>query len=100
MRIFIIILKYLVPLDVISLHRDAHLKFLDQYYAKGLLLASGHKTTNGGGVIIAISNNREEIDDFVKLDPFAIENLAEYAVHEFSPNRGHKNLKEIIEDAL
>jgi uncharacterized protein YciI len=96
MNIFIIILKYIKPLEIINLYRKEHLFFLATYYDNGLLLISGRKVTQEGGVIVAISNSKEEINDFIKLDPFFIHQLAEYKVHEFAPTRHNKILNGIV----
>jgi uncharacterized protein YciI len=92
-KLFAVILTYIEPLDVVDLHRTNHMKFLDEVYAKGLFVASGRKATQDGGVIIACCDSMEELKDILAADPFFIEKIAEYAIHEFSQTKYIKALE-------
>ncbi len=39
-RFFVVILRYIVPLDIIDAHRPSHIAFLDKYYADGIYFDS------------------------------------------------------------
>jgi uncharacterized protein YciI len=69
MEIHIINLEYLVAEEEVARIRPAHREFLDIGYTKGIFIASGPKSTKTGGVILA-SANINEIQEFVKNDPF------------------------------
>jgi uncharacterized protein YciI len=86
-NLFVVLLKYIVPLDLIDTHRPAHLHFLDDYYSKGIFLISGRQTSKAGGVILAKHSNQELLREILKQDPFAIHNLATYEIYEFSPTK-------------
>ena len=93
---FIVILRYIVDLDVIDAHHPEHLQFLDAYYPKGIFIASGRQVQVNGGIIIAKSNNRIELEKILSEDPFAAHNLAEYQIYEFTPTKYIPEFKAII----
>ena len=93
---FVIILKYLVDLEVMDSYRGPHLEYLDEYYKRGLLLASGRKDTGDGGVIMGIFQSEGEVDDFIRSDPFYQKGIAEYQVHQFSPTKYNEVLKDLL----
>jgi uncharacterized protein YciI len=95
---FVIILKYIVPLSEIDLYRNAHLEFLNKYYESGIFIISGAKVPRDGGVIIAKSCDRLFIENILKQDPFAINNLADYQIHEFDPSRYSNKLLPIFDN--
>lgn len=86
-HLFIVILRYLVSLDGVLSHREAHLTFLEQYYQQGIFLASGPQAPRYGGVILAKSENRETLMTILEQDPFYRHQCAEYQVFEFIPTK-------------
>ncbi|MDA9231473.1 YciI family protein [Rickettsiales bacterium] len=93
---FIIKLTYKKPIEVIDNLRPAHLEFLDKYYEKGYFIASGRQKPLIGGIIIAICKDKEQLWNIVKEDPFYKEEVADFELTEFDPNKFHPSLKEII----
>lgn len=43
---FIVNLTYIKSLDEVEKHLEKHIDFLNQYYTKGLFIASGKKSKN------------------------------------------------------
>ncbi len=82
---FIIDLEYKAPLEEIDAHLAAHRDFLESYYQKGLLLASGPKNPRTGGIIIALGNDLSVIEAMIQADPFFEKKLAHYSITEFFP---------------
>ena len=82
---FIIDVDYEASLEKIDAHLAEHRDFLESYYQKGLLLASGPKNPRTGGVIIALGSNREAVEAMITQDPFFRQNLARYTIKEFFP---------------
>jgi uncharacterized protein YciI len=82
---FIVSLTYTVSLDEIDNFRPAHLNWLQTYFNKGYFLASGRKNPPNGGIIIVHGLSRHQLDELLKEDPFAIQNIATYEVIEFTP---------------
>jgi uncharacterized protein YciI len=71
-KLFVIILRYIVPIEEINAMRPDHLKFLDEFYKKGNFLISGRQNPVSGGIIISQGEDRKEIQEIIKLDPFYI----------------------------
>lgn len=86
-NLFIIILRYIVPLEKIDESRSAHVEFLDHYYAQGVFIASGPQVPRTGGVIISRCESRAALDLILESDPFAVNNLATYEIIEFTPTK-------------
>lgn len=86
-NIFILDVEYIVPLEQAEPFLDAHMQFINKYYEAGLFLASGPKVPRTGGIVLAQSNSRSEIEALLKEDPFVEHNVARYTVTEFHPRR-------------
>lgn len=86
-NLFVVVLRYLVPIETILDQRDEHLKFLDIYYAKGIFQASGPQVPRYGGIILAKATSREELSKVLEQDPFYQHKSAEYQIFEFSINK-------------
>ncbi|CZF81826.1 YciI-like protein [Grimontia celer] len=82
---FILSLTYKVELSEVDKHIDAHVSFLEKYYASGKFIASGRKVPRTGGVILVHVSSRDELDKIIKEDPFYIEGAADYEAIEFVP---------------
>ncbi|MBO9575819.1 MAG: GTP cyclohydrolase [Sphingobium sp.] len=78
------ILTYTVPLEQVDVHRPAHVEWLNDCLAQGVLLAAGRTTPPVGGVIM-MRGERAKVEALLKTDPFAIHGVADYAIHEFEP---------------
>ena|SRR3990167_5714250 len=93
---FIVQLTYKVPLQEVDKLLSAHRDFLDSYYKKGLLIASGPLKPRTGGIIIAASNDRTTVEAIFSQDPYFLADIAEYNFIEFTPVKHCNELKEII----
>jgi uncharacterized protein YciI len=80
---FVIDLTYKVPLDQIDEYMESHVQFLNVYYALGKFISSGRKVPRDGGIILATANDRKEIEDIIKQNPFYQHQLADYKIIEF-----------------
>lgn len=78
---FLLSLTYKVPLDVVDQHLDAHVAWLKEGYASGMVLASGRKVPRSGGVIFA-KGEREAVEAYARRDPFALNGVADYTLTE------------------
>lgn len=83
---FIISLTYQKSLEEVDAHLNAHVEFLKTHYAKGIFIASGRKVPRDGGVIMALSPTRADIEAVIALDPFNIHGVATYEITEFVPS--------------
>jgi uncharacterized protein YciI len=94
---YVVDLTYLKPLDAIEAHLDAHRQYLNDQYASGIFIASGPKNPREGGVILASAKvSRPELDAILEQDPFKQYGLASYRVVEFSANKFHPRLADIL----
>lgn len=82
-NLFVIDIDYIVPLDQVDPWVDAHKAFLEKNYAAGRFLVSGAKVPRNGGIILAMSSTREELEKWVADDPFHREGIGRYTITEF-----------------
>jgi uncharacterized protein YciI len=80
---FVIELIYKADLAEIDAHLKAHVAFLEKHYDAGRFLVSGRKIPRDGGIILALAENRAQIEAIVREDPFCVHGLAEFRVIEF-----------------
>src|ERR1700733_11833202 len=80
---FLIELSYKVDLSEIDAHMSAHVRYLERYYANGTFVVSGRKIPRDGGVIMAVGDSREAIEEIVSEDPFCRHGLADFRIIEF-----------------
>jgi len=95
---FIIMSEYLKPADFIDTFLDAHRLFLDEYIRKGVILVAGRKVPRTGGVILAKGKTKEEVERFMREDPFSINRIARYEIVEFIPTKIAKGLESLLQD--
>lgn len=92
---FIVSLTYKTELSEVDKYIEAHVTFLEKYYAAGKFIASGRKVPRTGGVILINATNKAEVDSIIKEDPFYIANLADYQITEFIPTMAAKEFDAI-----
>ena len=86
MKLFVVILRYLVDITVINEHRPQHLDFLKKHSESGKIILSGRQTPLTGGVIVIKADFRNDVVNIMKEDPFIELQLAEINIFEFEPN--------------
>ncbi len=85
MKQFIIVLRYLVPIETVDQHVTAHREYLSKGYEQKILLASGPQEPRTGGVFIARAKSRNEMEFFCHQDPFYSNGVAEYQILVMEP---------------
>ena len=98
-KLFIIIVKYLLPLEKVDEHLLAHKDYLQKYYAAGVFLASGPQVPRFGGIILAKSNSRKTLYAILAEDPFQQQLCAEYQVHEFGVNNACSSFESFLQES-
>jgi uncharacterized protein YciI len=93
---FIINLKYIVPLEKLDAYMTDHVKYLHKYYKQNVFVASGRKVPRTGGIILALAKSKEEVDNIISEDPFYTLKLAEFTVTEFLTSQHHPDLKKLL----
>jgi uncharacterized protein YciI len=80
---FIVELTYVVCLETVDVHLEAHVEYLKKYYAAGVFIASGRKEPRTGGIILATCASVEALRQVLADDPFNRHGVAEYSITEF-----------------
>ena len=93
---FLLLLKYKVPIERVERVTPAHREFLDLGYQAEKLLASGPRVPRTGGVILARVKTREEADALIHEDPFFKEGIADYEVIEFNAVKFHPSIANLV----
>lgn len=83
---FIVSLTYVCSLDKVDDFLNQHVIYLKEEYNKGNFIASGRKVPRTGGVILSNLEDKEELENIIKEDPFFINNIAEYEIIKFIPS--------------
>lgn len=94
---FIMELTYTAPIEDVEEEMDAHLAWLDGYYASGVFLASGRKVPREGGVILARGVSRAEAERIAAEDPFAVAGVCAYRITEFIASKTSSDLAPVRE---
>lgn len=61
-----------------------HMEFVKSQFMAGIVLFSGTKPNNSGGVRVIKTADTDDVDSFWQLDPMAAAGLLEYRVQPFS----------------
>lgn len=97
---YIVLLKYIKPLDIVDLALPDHVDWLNKQYEAGCFLASGKMVPREGGVIIVRPMPRGKLDALLAGDPFVAQKLATYEVVEFRATRTSPELAKLNESSL
>ncbi len=95
--LFVIELIYKAPLAEIDAAMTPHVRFLKKYYAAGTFLVSGRKIPRDGGIILAVGDDREEIEGVMREDPFCARGLADVRIMQFRPSQRADDIQGRIE---
>jgi uncharacterized protein YciI len=95
-KMFIVLITYKKPLDIVEKYLAAHRSYLDEGYKNNFLIASGPRNPRTGGVLISQLNDKLKLEKFLNKDPFLIHDVADYEVIEFVPNKHHKDFQSFI----
>ncbi|KQU48227.1 GTP cyclohydrolase [Sphingomonas sp. Leaf339] len=81
----IVLLDYVVPTEAIDEHRPAHLAWLHEGIAAGMLMAAGRQVLLTGGMLLC-RGQLDVVKAWAATDPFALHGLAEYSFTEVAPS--------------
>ena len=93
---FLLPLKYKVPIEHVERVTPVHREFLEQGYRAEKLLVSGPRVPRTGGVIVARVKTREEVDALIHEDPFFKEGVADYEIVEFQAVKFHSSIANLV----
>ncbi|MEU1281340.1 YciI family protein [Streptomyces sp. NPDC005805] len=84
---FVLELTYTAPVERADALLDAHVAWLDAYYAEGVFIASGRKNPRDGGVILAAGIDRARAEEITAADPFVTGGVCAYRITEFTATK-------------
>ncbi|HKP30544.1 MAG TPA: YciI family protein [Gemmatimonadales bacterium] len=93
---FVIELTYTASLLEIDARMKEHMMFLRRYYASGHFLVSGRQVPRTGGIILAVGDSKEQIEAFMREDPFVSHGLAKVRVTEFRASQKADDIQQRI----
>lgn len=93
---FILLLKYIKPVEEVDKELEEHIKYLNKYYSLGNFICSGRRNPRIGGVILCKAENEKEVKEIIKEDPFYFKNIAKYEIVEFLPTKYVVGFENII----
>lgn len=96
---FIILITYRKPLEIVDKHLAEHVIFLEQGYQKNYFIVSGKKVPRTGGVIFSQLKDRNQLEAFIKQDPFQTHEIAEYEIIEFIPGKYHPEFAPFVKNS-
>jgi uncharacterized protein YciI len=94
---FVVELIYKASLKDIDAQMRSHMAFLKRHYATGAFLISGRKIPRDGGIILAVTKSRDEIEAIMREDPFCKNGLADFRVIEFRASQRAADIPQRVE---
>ena len=83
---FVIKLTYTKPLDQVDAFLSDHKAWVKQGFDEGIFLLSGGLRPRTGGLLLALGNDRQAIEERVSKDPFVLNSVASACVMEVVPS--------------
>ncbi len=80
---FLLLGRYLKPVDEIEVHLEGHRAWVRTHAEAGHVIAAGREVPLRGGLLIAVGVTRDEVDRMIAADPYITEGVAEYDVREY-----------------
>lgn len=94
---FVIILKYKKSLEEVMKNLDAHIAFLNKYYAQNKFICSGRQEPRTGGIIMCKAKDKAEVNSMILEDPFYKNGIADYEIIKFVPTKYAEDFKQFID---
>jgi uncharacterized protein YciI len=86
--VYLMISKYLAPLDEVDAAREDHLAFLEGLEERGLVVTAGRQSPPVGGVVLLGVDDEAQAVQLIADDPYVQRGLAEYTAIGWVPTRG------------
>jgi uncharacterized protein YciI len=94
---FIIMVNYKKPLEIVDQYVAAHRAYMDQGYTKDFFVTSGPRNPRVGGVVVSQLKDRAILETFFKDDPYYVNGVADFEIIEFAPVKNHPEFLKFIE---
>lgn len=79
----VITLIYVAPIEAVDALMKAHVAWLEQGFAEGVLILAGRQVPRVGGILLC-RGQRAEVEAYAATDPFVIGGVATAEVVEFA----------------
>ncbi|MFE3900055.1 YciI family protein [Streptomyces sp. NPDC059153] len=89
---FVLELTCTAPVERVDALLQDHVAWLDTQYAAGVFIASGRKNPRDGGVILAVGDDRAQIEKIAAEDPFTAQGVCTYRITEFITTKSSDEL--------
>lgn len=93
---FIIDITYIVAVEELDRHLDEHVEFLKKYHNENIFIASGPKVPRTGGIILALADSQQHVEEIIQEDPFYVHNVADFTITEFLTPQHHPELAKVL----
>lgn len=93
---FVLLLKYKKSLEEVEKALEAHIAYLEKYYALDKFICSGRRNPRIGGLILCNAKDKDEVNEIIKEDPFYMEDIAEYEIIEFMPTKYAEGFEKFV----
>lgn len=90
---FLILLRYIRPLDEVDAVRPRHLEFLDRGFQNGRYVLAGRGVPAEFGVLVARGTDRQAAVELAEADPYVESGVAEYELLQFQARRTQPGLE-------
>ena len=94
---FIVSLSYKKEIFEVEKFIEAHIRFLDKYYAEKKFIFSGRKNPRTGGIILVRTIDKNTLSEIIKEDPFYQNGIANYEITEVIPTKYDEDFACFIE---
>lgn len=93
---FVVIITFTKPLEIVDQHVQEHRAYLDECYAKNYLVVSGPQQPRTGGILVSSLSDRNLLNQLIENDPYHKNNIAEYQIIEFLPVKYHHKFQSFL----
>lgn len=94
---FLVLTKYVRPIEDVDKFLPAHSEFLDKYYALGKVIFSGRRNPRTGGAILFNVGTEAEVSEILSHDPFRKNGVTECELYEIIPTKYADAFKKFVE---
>ena len=84
---FLVLTKYVKPMEEIDKFLPAHSEFLDKYYAQKKINFSGRRNPRVGGAILFNVKDEADVATILSEDPFRRNGVTECEIYEIIPTK-------------
>lgn len=84
---FLVLTKYVKPMEEVDKFLPAHSEFLDKYYAQKKIIFSGRRNLRTGGAILFNVKDEAEATSILSEDPFRRNGVTKCEIYEIIPTK-------------